>query len=99
MEEPNYEVGNMNELQRLLELGRIEPGTALTWKRRNGVALSAIINADGTLATDDGKTHRTPSGAARHYVGRPVDGWKVWTLPSGQRLDDVRKLAGGMTDD
>ena len=85
----------MNVLLPLVQAGLIQPNTTVTWRRRGGKVLTAIVKADGSLTTSDGKTYRTPSGAARHFTGRPIDGWNVWATPDGRRLSELRELIGG----
>jgi hypothetical protein len=48
------------------------------------------------VVTSDGTVYRSPSGAARHYYQKPIDGWYNWRLErTGQRLDEVRENAMG----
>ena len=78
-------------LKSLIDGGKVRPGETVVMRRRQGSARSAKINADGTLTTDDGKVHRSPSGAAKHLVGRSIDGWTAWRLPDGRTLDELRE--------
>jgi hypothetical protein len=32
------------------------------------------------LVTEDGAVHKTPSGAAKHFSKKPVDGWNTWKI-------------------
>lgn len=81
-------------LKELLSKGILSAGEELVWKRRvmkeNHLA---ILNADGTITTADGKKHKTPSGAAKHLNGdKPVDGWLAWKVKSsGLSLSTLRK--------
>ena len=72
----------MTSVKELIKLGLIQVGDELIWKRRvQGVIHTAVINGDGTLKTTDGKSHKTPSGAAKHLnANKPVDGWLAWKL-------------------
>lgn len=84
----------MSSVNELLKANLISPGTQLIWKRtKSKVTHSAIINANGTISTSDGKTHKTLSGAARHLNGnKPVDGWIAWKVKvSGKSLAQLRK--------
>ena len=78
----------------LLAAGYLKSGDSIVWKRR---ALKrshlASIQSDGTIVTDDGVVHKTPSGAAKHLNDdKPVDGWLAWKLEeSGVSLADLRK--------
>ena len=81
-------------IKQLLSRGFLNAGEELVWKRRvmkeNHVA---ILNADGTITTADGKKHKTPSGAAKHLNGnKPVDGWLAWKVKSsGLSLSTLRE--------
>jgi len=51
----------------------------------------ATVSAAGTISTEDGAIHKSPSGAAKHLGNRPVDGWLAWKLEdSGESLASVR---------
>jgi hypothetical protein len=80
----------------LLNAGLVTSGTRLTWKRRGGSSSTAEIQSNGFLKTEDGSLHKSPSGAARKFVGRPIDGWAVWRTPSGESLSDLRKKITGL---
>jgi hypothetical protein len=88
----------VNALLPLIQAGLLQPRTTVTWKRRGGQVLTATVEADGSLTTADGKTHRTPSGAARHFTGKPIDGWHAWALSDGRRLSDLREAIGGSSN-
>ncbi len=75
----------------LIDLGILPVGTQLVWLRRGGGNFSAEILANGTIKTSDGRSHKSPSGAARSLVGRPVDGWTVWRTGDGTPLSELRK--------
>lgn len=81
-------------LKQLLSKGILNAGEELIWKRRvmkeNHLA---VLNADGTITTADGKKHKTPSGAAKHLNGnKPVDGWLAWRVKSsGLSLSALRE--------
>lgn len=84
----------MVKISDLLSAGLLPVGTRLIWKRRGGKNFSAEVLANGTLKTSDGRLHKTPSGAARSLIGRPVDGWAVWRTSDGLPLSEYRsKLA------
>jgi hypothetical protein len=81
-------------LKQLLSKGILSAGEELIWKRRvMKENHSAILNADGTITTTDGKKHKTPSGAAKHLNGnKPVDGWLAWKVKSsGLSLSTLRE--------
>jgi len=78
-------------LKTLLDGGKVRAGETVVLRRRQGSHRTAKVNADGTLTTDDGKVHRSPSGAAKHLVGRSIDGWTAWRLPDGRTLDELRE--------
>ena len=48
------------------------------------------VLANGAIKTADGRSHKSPSGAARSQVGRPVDGWTVWRTSDGTPLGELR---------
>jgi hypothetical protein len=87
----------MINLADLLNKGLLKPGDSLIWRRRDlRTGPKASINSDGKIVTQDGLTHRTPSGAARHLNnGKPIDGWNVWRLEvSNRSLTDLRSELG-----
>ena len=84
----------MANLKDLLRANLIIGGTEVFWKRTKVKhTFIATINSNGTITTDDGVTHKTPSGAAKHLNGnKPVDGWTKWKVRStGERLSELRK--------
>jgi hypothetical protein len=70
--------------------GSLIPDSWLVLHRRGGVSMRAKVLSDGNLQTEDGKVHSSPSGAAKHLLGRGVDGWLVWRLSDGRVLADLR---------
>ena len=80
----------MTDISALLNSGLLKVGTRLVWKRRGGEHFSAEIIEGGRIKTSDGSLHKSPSGAARSLIGRPVDGWIVWQTTDGQQLSDYR---------
>ena len=80
----------MAKISDLIERGVLPIGTRLIWKRRGGNNFSAEVLANGTIKTSDGRSHKSPSGAARSLVGRPVDGWAVWRTSNGTPLSELR---------
>ena len=51
----------------------------------------ATVSATGTVMTDDGAIHKSPTGAAKHLGNRPVDDWLAWKLEgSGESLASLR---------
>lgn len=81
-------------LLRLVALGDLRPGQLLTWERpRCGERHHTLVMPDGCLLLFDGSMHRTPSGAARHLVGRPEDGWVAWRTEDGRLLDALRRAS------
>lgn len=85
----------MLTLGTLINMGYLQEGDVLYWEQpRLGLTHSATIRSGGTVVTSDGTVYRSPSGAARHYYQKPIDGWFNWRLErTGQRLDEVRKKA------
>lgn len=83
----------MASLSDLLNAGLVVLGDELVWRRRvQGVIHSATIVEGQKIKTQDGKLHKTPSGAAKHLnSGKPVDGWLAWKLKkNGLSLSDLR---------
>jgi hypothetical protein len=83
----------MTTIRDLVEAKYLKDGDRLIWNRK-GLNLDhvAIVSATGTIMTDDGAIHKSPSGAAKHHGNRPVDGWLAWKLEvSGESLASVRK--------
>jgi hypothetical protein len=65
----------------LVSHGLLKVGDELVWKRRSrGETHTATIQSNGTLVTEDGAVHKTPSGAAKHFSKKPVDGWNTWKI-------------------
>lgn len=80
----------MAKISDLIEQGLLPVGTQLVWNRRGGENFSAEVLANGAIKTADGRSHKSPSGAARSQVGRPVDGWTVWRTSDGTPLGELR---------
>jgi len=83
----------MSKLIDLINAGLVTSGEELIWIRRVAKKQHlAVVNADGSISTEDGKTHRTPSGAAKHLNGnKPVDGWLAWKIKrTGVSLGSLR---------
>ena len=77
-------------LKELIRLGHLRGDEELTLNRRSAPQHGARLTVDGMVVTDDGKIHRSLSGAARHVLGRSVDGWKAWRLSDGRYIDILR---------
>jgi hypothetical protein len=80
-------------MKHLLKSGAVSAGDKLVWSRRVlKSAHEAVINQDGTISTSDGKSHKSPSGAAKHLNGnKPVDGWLAWKVKNtGDSLASLR---------
>ncbi len=74
----------MTKVVELVKNGLLQPGQELIWNRRVKREIHlAVVNQDGSITTNDGVRHKTPSGAARHLNGnKPVDGWLAWKVKS-----------------
>ena len=71
----------MTTISDLISQGLLKVGDTLVWKRRSlGETHTATIQSNGTLVTEDGAVHKTPSGAAKHFSNKPVDGWNTWKI-------------------
>lgn len=82
----------MNEILNFMKAGLVVPGTELTWRRRHGGTVTARLLDDGCVVTGDGVRHKSLSGAAKHYSGKPIDGWNAWKLPNGKAIASLRNL-------
>ncbi|MCC4321496.1 MULTISPECIES: restriction system modified-DNA reader domain-containing protein [Streptomyces] len=83
---------NAYTLSHLMARGVLHPGQLLIWQRpRCGERHYALVTPDASLLLYDGSVHRTPSGAAKHLVRRPEDGWFAWATEDGRLLDDLRR--------
>jgi hypothetical protein len=83
----------MYTMKELLKNGLVEPQTVLVWNRtQRKIQHEAVILSDGLIQTEDGKKHKTPSGAAKHLNSdKPIDGWNVWKIKStGVPLNELR---------
>lgn len=83
----------MANLEDLLKSGLVLLGEELVWKRRiQSVIHKALIVEGARIKTEDGKLHKTPSGAAKHLnSGKPVDGWLAWKVKrNGLSLSELR---------
>jgi hypothetical protein len=81
----------MTTITDLISHGLIKAGDTLVWKRRSlGETHTATIQANGTLVTEDGVVHKTPSGAAKHFCNTPVEGWNTWKI--GQSKTSIGSL-------
>ena len=80
----------MAKISDLIDEGILAVGTRIVWHRRGGNNFSAEVLANGIIKTSDGRLHKSPSGAARSLVGRPVDGWAVWRTSDGRPLSELR---------
>jgi hypothetical protein len=81
----------MTTISDLISHGLLKVGDTLVWKRRTlGETHTATIQSNGTLVTEDGAVHKTPSGAAKHFSNKPVDGWNTWKI--GQSKTSIGSL-------
>lgn len=81
----------MTTISDLISHGLIKEGDTLVWRRRSlGEIHTATVQSNGTLVTEDGAIHKTPSGAAKHFSNKPVDGWNTWKI--GQTKTSIGAL-------
>lgn len=82
----------MANLRDLIETGYINVGEQLEWVRPlKGLRYTAVVGKDGAITTSDGIEHKSPSGAARHFYKKPIDGWTAWRLiRNGKSLAEIR---------
>jgi len=84
----------LTSIKDLLTARLVGADDVLIWNRKSlGSYHEVVISADGFLYTSDGKSHKSPSGAARHLnSNKPVDGWNVWKLKkTGVALSELRE--------
>lgn len=87
--DPQAKAGDWVELKHLAEAGLIVPGDVFRATHRDFQGVTVTLNADFLLEAD-GKKFETPTGAAKHFVKRTINGWYFWGLSDGRRLRDVR---------
>ena len=82
----------MTSIRDLISANLLSNGTQIIWHRKSlQVVHRALIQSDGAIQTEDGKLHKSPSGAAKHFGKKPVDGWIAWKVEAtGQSLADLR---------
>lgn len=82
----------MITIRDLIQGDCLNDGDRLVWNRKSlNLVHLGIVSTIGTITTEDGEVHRSPSGAAKHLSKRPVDGWLAWKLEdSGESLASVR---------
>jgi hypothetical protein len=90
---------------KLLSGGILEVGSILELRKGINAGKTAQVMEDGSLSLEDGSIHKTPSGASRHIITRPSNGWTAWRL-SGTDLtlndlwtDFVDRFSGEVQDD
>jgi hypothetical protein len=81
--------GDYIELRHLVQAGAIAVGATLhaTGTRLHGATGTVL---DGGRVAIDGRLFDSPSGAARHLLGRQQNGYTFWRLDDGRRLEDLR---------
>jgi Restriction Enzyme Adenine Methylase Associated len=79
-----------DDLVSLISSGRLPVGVKLSHRGRPAELqdITATVTELGLRAK--GHVYSTPSGAAKAYTGKPVDGWIYWRLPNGEPLDSLR---------
>jgi hypothetical protein len=106
---PQTESRSKNETKasvaKLLSGGILEVGSILELRKGVNAGKTAQVMEDGSLSLEDGSIHKTPSGASRHIITRPSNGWTAWRL-SGTDLtlndlwtDFVDRFSGEVQDD
>jgi hypothetical protein len=80
----------VNELQALIESGRLPVGTHLTHRgRKIGLDRIATVVREGVRIGD--RTYASLSSAARAIAKHSVNGWVFWEFESGEKIDRLRK--------
>jgi len=77
-----------DDLKSLIQSGRLPVGLKLVHRPRGQAEVTATVTEQGLKVK--GRPYSTPSGAAKAYTGKPVDGWLYWRLPDGKPLDSLR---------
>jgi len=89
--EPTQEPSSSDDYVSLLDLIReelLEPGEQLQCPiPSRGVTHEATLLDNGTIKLSTGEIFDSPSGAAIHLYGTPINGWNRWRVP---RLDNMR---------
>ncbi|MFA5774383.1 MAG: DUF4357 domain-containing protein [Ilumatobacteraceae bacterium] len=80
----------MDSLKPLLSAGLISAGDILTLRRRGGLTHKAFVETNGYLKVKDARIFKSPSGAAKFFVNRPINGWDAWKTASGASLSRLR---------
>jgi hypothetical protein len=73
----------------LVEAGILQEGEVLTMRRRGANEVKAQVGPLGDVFLE-GKRFKTPSGAAKSVVGRPINGWSAWRNSAGSTLSHLR---------
>ncbi len=79
----------MNSLLPLVEAGILQEGEVLTMRRRGASEVKAQVGPLGDVYLE-GKRFKTPSGAAKSVVRRPINGWRAWRNSAGLTLSHLR---------
>ena len=79
----------MKSLLPLLEAGILHEGEVLFMRRRGTSVVQALVGPMGNLYLE-GKSFKTPSGAAKSVVNRPINGWSAWRNSAGFTLSHLR---------
>lgn len=72
----------------LIEKGLLEPGEELTM-RSGGETHRARVMADGSFSVA-GRVEKSPTEAANAVAQSRRSGWRMWTTPSGETLEELR---------
>ena len=86
------------QISDLVSNGLLQVNQELVWVRKSlRQNHPATINSNGHIRTADGKTHKSPSGAAKHLNNeRPVNGWTAWKVKGTDKsLSFYRNVAKG----
>jgi Protein of unknown function DUF262/Protein of unknown function (DUF1524)/Restriction Enzyme Adenine Methylase Associated len=77
------------ELRHLVQAGAVALGTQLRAPGGKHADVTGTVLVGGRIGID-GREFDSPSGAAKHVLGRNQNGWTYWRVPDGRRLEDVR---------
>lgn len=79
----------MESLLPLLKAGLLHDGEVLIMRRRGASEVQVLVGPAGNLYLE-GKSFKTPSGAAKYVVNRPINGWSAWRNSAGFTLSHLR---------
>jgi hypothetical protein len=86
-------IRGVSSLSLLISAGLLTEGQTLVMRRRSQPSVTAVVEADGFMKVGSLR-FKSPSGAAKYILKRPVNGWDVWRTTSGTSLAHLRGNIG-----